>query len=231
MAVKQVEEHSTFHNKIIGTALLESVRKLNPLVMKSNPVLFVVEMGTVLILLMILFPHYFGTENQIGWNTGVFLVLLFTVLFANFAEALAEGRGKAQADTLRRAKRDTEAKRLKADGGIHVVSAEELRRGDLVLVETGDFISLQKPLHVECRECMVTTSIGISIFPRDGEDAQTLMKHADAAMYSAKEKGRNRYIVYSFTMSNHASECLAMEQELHKALYCTDWRVGAANSL
>ncbi|GEB33865.1 high-affinity K+ transport system ATPase subunit B [Brevibacillus sp. 1238] len=76
MAVKQVEEHSTFHNKIIGTALLESVRKLNPLVMKSNPVLFVVEMGTVLILLMILFPHYFGTENQIGWNTGVFLVLL-----------------------------------------------------------------------------------------------------------------------------------------------------------
>ncbi len=78
--------------------------------------------------------------------------------------------------------------------------------------------SLQKPLHVECRECMVTTSIGISIFPRDGEDAQTLMKHADAAMYSAKEKGRNRYIVYSFTMSNHASECLAMEQELHKAL-------------
>ncbi|KZE48313.1 potassium-transporting ATPase subunit B [Brevibacillus parabrevis] len=140
MAVKQVEEHSTFHNKIIGTALLESVRKLNPLVMKSNPVLFVVEMGTVLILLMILFPHYFGTENQIGWNTGVFLVLLFTVLFANFAEALAEGRGKAQADTLRRAKRDTEAKRLKADGGIQVVSAEELRRGDLVLVETGDFI-------------------------------------------------------------------------------------------
>ncbi|WP_429844310.1 potassium-transporting ATPase subunit KdpB [Brevibacillus sp. FIR094] len=126
--------------QLIGKALLDSFRKLNPLVMKSNPVLFVVELGTVLILLMLLFPKYFGTENQVGWNTVVFSVLLFTVLFANFAEALAEGRGKAQADTLRRAKRDTEAKRLKADGSVQVISSGELRKGDRVLVETGDII-------------------------------------------------------------------------------------------
>ncbi|NTU33412.1 potassium-transporting ATPase subunit KdpB [Brevibacillus sp. HB1.1] len=126
--------------QLIGKALLDSFRKLNPLVMKSNPVLFVVELGTVLILLMLLFPKYFGTEDQVGWNTVVFSVLLFTVLFANFAEALAEGRGKAQADTLRRAKRDTEAKRLKADGSVQVISSGELRKGDQVLVETGDII-------------------------------------------------------------------------------------------
>ncbi|MED1914254.1 potassium-transporting ATPase subunit KdpB [Bacillus thuringiensis] len=126
--------------QLIGKALLDSFRKLNPLVMKSNPVLFVVELGTVLILLMLLFPKYFGTEDQVGWNTVVFSVLLFTVLFANFAEALAEGRGKAQADTLRRAKRDTVAKRLKADGSVQVISSGELRKGDRVLVETGDII-------------------------------------------------------------------------------------------
>ncbi|MFF0829590.1 potassium-transporting ATPase subunit KdpB [Brevibacillus sp. NPDC003359] len=126
--------------QLIGKALLDSFRKLNPLVMKSNPVLFVVELGTILILLMLLFPKYFGTEDQVGWNTVVFSVLLFTVLFANFAEALAEGRGKAQADTLRRAKRDTEAKRLKADGSVQVISSGELRKGDRVLVETGDII-------------------------------------------------------------------------------------------
>ncbi|MFS0558324.1 potassium-transporting ATPase subunit KdpB [Brevibacillus sp. 179-C9.3 HS] len=126
--------------QLIGKALLDSFRKLNPLVMKSNPVLFVVELGTVLILLMLVFPKYFGTEDQVGWNTVVFSVLLFTVLFANFAEALAEGRGKAQADTLRRAKRDTEAKRLKADGSVQVISSGELRKGDIVLVETGDHI-------------------------------------------------------------------------------------------
>ncbi|MED1784850.1 potassium-transporting ATPase subunit KdpB [Brevibacillus fortis] len=126
--------------QLIGKALLDSFRKLNPLVMMSNPVLFVVELGTVLILLMLLFPKYFGTEDQVGWNTVVFSVLLFTVLFANFAEALAEGRGKAQADTLRRAKRDTEAKRLKSDGSVQVISSGELRKGDRVLVETGDII-------------------------------------------------------------------------------------------
>ncbi|MGG4450052.1 putative bifunctional diguanylate cyclase/phosphodiesterase [Brevibacillus porteri] len=85
--------------------------------------------------------------------------------------------------------------------------------------------SLQSPLQVEDRECIVTTSIGISIFPRDGEDTQTLMKHADAAMYSAKEKGRNRYNLYSSTMSLHAAERLAVEQELRKALERNEFRL------
>lgn len=84
---------------------MDSFIKLNPVVMMKNPVMFVVEAGTFVVLLMTLFPGYFGTEGRVGFNLAVFLILLFTVLFANFAEALAEGRGKAQADTLKKTKK------------------------------------------------------------------------------------------------------------------------------
>lgn len=65
--------------------------KLNPMIMMKNPVMFVVEIGTLVVLLMLLFPGYFGTGNEMGFNLAVFIILLFTLLFANFAEALAEG--------------------------------------------------------------------------------------------------------------------------------------------
>lgn len=75
--------------------------KLNPVTLMKNPVMFVVEVGTVIVLLMVLAPGYFNAEHSVGFNISVFFILLFTVLFANFAEALAEGRGKAQADSLK----------------------------------------------------------------------------------------------------------------------------------
>ncbi|RXT08941.1 potassium-transporting ATPase subunit KdpB [Ammoniphilus sp. CFH 90114] len=125
---------------LISQAIKDSFIKLNPIHMMTNPVMFVVEMGTFLILLTILFPFLFGTENQILYNVIVFDILFLTVLFANFAEAFAEGRGKAQADSLKKAQKDTVAKRIHSSGKIESVSSLELRRGDLVLVEAGEFI-------------------------------------------------------------------------------------------
>ncbi len=93
---------SMLNSTIVMNAVKESFVKLNPVVMMKNPVMFVVEVGTLVVLLMTVLPGYFGTENSLGFNFTVFVILLFTVLFANFAEALAEGRGKAQADSLKK---------------------------------------------------------------------------------------------------------------------------------
>lgn len=117
----------------------DSLRKLNPVTMMRNPVLFVVEAGTFVVLLMLLFPGYFGTEENIGFNLAVFLILLFTLLFANAAEALAEGRGKAQAGALKKTKQDIVANQV-TENGIAAVAASELRKGDIVLVSQGEMI-------------------------------------------------------------------------------------------
>lgn len=97
---------SMLTGSIVKQALKDSFIKLNPVVMMKNPVMFVVEIGTFVVLLMVLFPGYFNTAGRTGFNLAVFLILWFTVLFANFAEALAEGRGKAQADALKKRKRN-----------------------------------------------------------------------------------------------------------------------------
>ncbi|MDV2687071.1 potassium-transporting ATPase subunit B, partial [Alkalihalophilus lindianensis] len=89
--------------------------KLNPIYMMKNPVMFVVEMGTIIVLLMMCMPNYFHAEGAFGYNLAVFVILLFTILFANFAEALAEGRGKAQADSLKKTKQETMAKVIQKD--------------------------------------------------------------------------------------------------------------------
>jgi potassium-transporting ATPase ATP-binding subunit len=136
----QIKNQSMFQGPIVRQALVDSVKKLNPLLMMRNPVMFVVEVGTLVTLLMILMPTYFGVQNQLGYTFAVFIILLFTILFANFAEALAEGRGKAQADSLKKTKADTLAKRLNSKGETEQVSSTELRKGDVVLVETGDLI-------------------------------------------------------------------------------------------
>lgn len=102
---------STVHRKklltgpILLSAAKDSLVKLNPVTLMKNPVMFVVEVGTVIVLLMVLAPGYFHAEHAVGFNITVFFILLFTVLFANFAEALAEGRGKAQADSLKKPSR------------------------------------------------------------------------------------------------------------------------------
>ncbi|EJL43638.1 K+-transporting ATPase, B subunit [Brevibacillus sp. CF112] len=121
-------------------AFVESVKKLDPRVMLKNPVMFVVEVGFFLTLLLTIFPDLFGGASDRLYNGVVSLILLVTLLFANFAEALAEGRGKAQAESLKKTKQDTKARRLAKDGTIQMVSATELRKGDLVLVEAGELI-------------------------------------------------------------------------------------------
>ncbi|MEK3797498.1 potassium-transporting ATPase subunit KdpB [Peribacillus sp. FSL H8-0477] len=129
---------------ITSTILLEAgkdaFKKLNPKLMARNPVMFVVEIGFVMTLLLSIFPSLFGGDSDRGYNMAVSFILVLTILFANFAEALAEGRGKAQADSLKKTKQDTKAKVIQKDGSIKVVDAADLRKGDIVLVEANDFI-------------------------------------------------------------------------------------------
>lgn len=124
---------------IVRQAVKESFFKLDPRIMMKNPVMFVVEVGTFIVLLMLLFPDYFDARSSWGLNLTVFFILFFTVLFANFAEALAEGRGKAQASSLKKAKKDISANKV-TSSGVKVVSSSELRKGDIVIVSQGELI-------------------------------------------------------------------------------------------
>jgi potassium-transporting ATPase ATP-binding subunit len=121
--------------KIVRRALWDAVLKLNPRNMMANPVMFVVEIGSVITTILL-----FKGGESFAFNLQVTLWLWFTVLFANFAEAMAEGRGKAQADTLRRARSETLSNRLLADGRVEKISGGKLKAGDLVLVSAGEFI-------------------------------------------------------------------------------------------
>jgi potassium-transporting ATPase ATP-binding subunit len=124
---------SLFDRQIMGLALVDAFKKLDPRVQIKNPVMFVVLVGTVVTLIeSIAHPSVFD------WSITVWLFL--TVMFANFAEAMAEGRGKAQADTLRRMRAETEARRLTPAGSEERVAAAELAKGDLVVCEAGDLI-------------------------------------------------------------------------------------------
>ncbi len=121
--------------RIVRRAILESFTKLGPRHMMGNPVMFVVEVGAVITTVLLL-----KSKAQFGFNLQITLWLWFTVLFANFAEAMAEGRGKAQADSLRKARAETMANRLLPDGTIETVAGSKLRAGDLVVVSAGEFI-------------------------------------------------------------------------------------------
>lgn len=124
-------------------AFKEAFVKLNPRVMLKNPVMFVVWIGTIVTALLTIDPTLFGPvpgENQVVFNGLVTFILFFTLVFANFAEAVAEGRGKAQADALRSTKADTTARKLLPDGSTQEVSSTSLRRGDQIKVIAGDVI-------------------------------------------------------------------------------------------
>lgn len=127
--------------KMIIQAIVDSFKKLNPINMVRNPVMFIVEVGTFITLILSIFPEIFG-ESSVGrgYNIAVFFILFLTVLFANFAEAIAEGRGKAQADSLKRTKQDTVAKLVQKDGTTKEISSTELRKGDIVRVDVGEII-------------------------------------------------------------------------------------------
>jgi K+-transporting ATPase ATPase B chain len=138
MPKKLARSRPLFDREILGRALADAFRKLNPASLIRNPVIFVVEIGAVVTTLLLLRDLASGAGDA-GFTTQISLWLWFTVLFANFAEAMAEARGKAQADSLRKTKTDAVAKRLVGER-IERVASSQLRAGDLVLVETGDLI-------------------------------------------------------------------------------------------
>jgi K+-transporting ATPase ATPase B chain len=124
-------------------AVKQAFLKLDPRVQLRNPVMFLVWIGTIITALVTINPNLFGNatdKNPMVFNGLITLILLFTLLFANFAEAVAEGRGKAQADSLRATKSDSIARKLSPDGSIQEVSSTALRKGDLIKVIAGDVI-------------------------------------------------------------------------------------------
>lgn len=132
---------NTMTKEIVSQAIFDAFKKLNPAVMIKNPVMFIVEVGTVITLILSFAPDLFSATNVgRGYNIAVFFILLFTVLFGNFAEALAEGRGKAQADTLRKTKSETMAKLVQKDGSYKQVPSTQLKKGDIVRVDAGEII-------------------------------------------------------------------------------------------
>src|ERR1700674_2553261 len=137
--VAQIRKKSLADSAILSRAVVDSFRKLNPRTMVKNPVMFVVEVGAVLTTIQLAWNglHHAG---QFGFGLQITLWLWFTVLFANFAEAMAEGRGKAQADTLRKSRAETQAHRLRSDGSIEKIASSKLRSGDVVNVAAGEFI-------------------------------------------------------------------------------------------
>ena len=137
--ITQIRKKSLADSAILSRAIVDSFRKLEPRTMAKNPVMFVVEVGAVLTTIQLAWNelHHAG---QFGFGLQITLWLWFTVLFANFAEAMAEGRGKAQADTLRKARAETQAHLLTCDGKIETVVSSKLREGDIVVVSAGEFI-------------------------------------------------------------------------------------------
>jgi len=127
------QARSLFDREILGKAAIDSFKKLLPTVQIKNPVMFVVLVGTI-----VTFIEAIAHPGIFTWSITIWLFL--TVMFANFAEAMAEGRGKAQADTLRRMRAETEARRLLPDGTEERVAASALAKGDLVVCEANDLI-------------------------------------------------------------------------------------------
>ncbi|GAB3494504.1 potassium-transporting ATPase subunit KdpB [Spirosoma knui] len=141
-----------FQRDLVGTAIRESFTKLNPAVLVKNPVMFTVEIGTLIMLLVTSYIALTGdtTQGTLGYNIAITAILLATVLFANFAEAIAEARGKAQAESLRKTREETPAKIIRLGGTpsvgqftlgeVEVIPSSRLKKGDVFLCETGDII-------------------------------------------------------------------------------------------
>ncbi len=139
LPTKRRRARPLFDPPIVKRALWDSVVKLNPVTMMKNPVMFVVEVGAALTTVLVV-RDWRVAAPDIGFTFQITLWLWFTVLFANFAEAMAEGRGKAQADTLRKTKTETVAHRLKDGGKLDDIAASQLRQGDQVVCNPGDII-------------------------------------------------------------------------------------------
>jgi len=138
---KRERKTPLFQKELVKEALLQSFVKLNPRIMFRNPVMFAVELGTAVMLFVIAYGLISGSTSQgsIAYNFAVFIILLLTVLFANFAEAIAEARGKAQADSLRKTRQETPAKKF-VNGSLVTVLSSQLSKDDIFICETGDII-------------------------------------------------------------------------------------------
>ncbi|MEG1555871.1 MAG: potassium-transporting ATPase subunit KdpB [Bacteroidales bacterium] len=130
---------SLFRKEQVGESVRQAFVKLNPRLMIKNPILFTVEVATSIMLLVSFYSLFDSLQGSFGYNLMIFLVLFITLLFANFAEAIAEARGKAQADSLRKTREDTPAKMLK-NGEIININSSQLRKGDVFVCEEGDVI-------------------------------------------------------------------------------------------
>lgn len=142
-------QNKLFEPSLVKEALKQSFKKLDPRIMFRNPVMFTVEIGTLIMLAVTVYTAASGdiTQGSIGYNLAVLIVLFLTLLFANFAEAIAEARGKAQAESLRKTREDTPAKKVFAVGEIYmdevkVVPSSQLRKGDIFICEAGDLIPM-----------------------------------------------------------------------------------------
>src|SRR6185503_2948866 len=137
-----------FEPALVREAIRQSFIKLNPRILFRNPVMFTVEIGTAVMLAVCIW--ILAGEHSQGsfiYNLLIFLILFVTLLFANFAEAIAEARGKAQADSLRRTREDTPAKKVFPVGEIYVgeiktVPSSQLKKGDVFIAEAGDTIAM-----------------------------------------------------------------------------------------
>lgn len=136
------QKSKSIDSTILKQAFIEAFRKLNPKILMKNPVIFIVKVGFFLTLLLSIKPDIFSEKeaNLRLFNIIICLILFVTVLFANFAEAIAEGRGKAQADSLKKTRKSTVANLLKEDGTTVQVDASSLKKGDIVIVNTGEII-------------------------------------------------------------------------------------------
>ena len=131
---------SLFDKEQVRSSIRESFRKLDPRMMIKNPIMFTVEVSTVIMLAVTIYSIFGDAQGSFGYNLVVSLVLFVTLLFANFVEAIAEARGKAQADSLRKTRQDTPARLVQANGQEVTVSSSRLKKGDVFICQAGDVI-------------------------------------------------------------------------------------------
>lgn len=137
--MKNNKSASLFEKEQVLTNLKQSFVKLNPRIMVKNPIMFTVEVCTAIMFLVMIYSIFDNAQGSFVYNAWVFVILFITLLFANFAEAIAEARGKAQADSLRKTREETPAKLL-VNGQIKTTSSSQLKKGDVFICEAGDTI-------------------------------------------------------------------------------------------
>lgn len=137
--MKNNKSASLFEKEQVLTSLKQSFVKLNPRIMVKNPIMFTVEVCTAIMFLVMIYSIFDNAQGPFVYNAWVFVILFITLLFANFAEAIAEARGKAQADSLRKTREETPAKLL-VNGQIKTTSSSQLKKGDVFICEAGDTI-------------------------------------------------------------------------------------------